>query len=269
MLTEPEPAGDTGRSPRVAATAGAAPRPGRRASVAALTLLVLIAQSSAGWLGAAQHARADPAPTASPEAPAFTGVVHPVRPVSDCPTVLPAGMRAPFGPNTRTLTAADYSLFGCWEGTLSDAPFVLGLYFSHRYGGGVAVRYNHLLVANVLAGSGPPEIVRFTGQEACWVEQAGAIYGAADIQTGRVLSHRAAQRLCPPPVYPPPSVLGLAPRAYPFLLLFPTPMPRVTGTIPPERPPAALPRTGGGGMATSRMPAPEPEPRSNIVKTVG
>jgi len=177
--------------------------------------------------------------------PDFDGTASRLIPSSDCPRVLPSGLAAPFGPSTQSLTAASYQIQGCWAGMLAGAPFTIDLYFSAYGGGGVAVRYGGQLVARVLAGTGPPVVVRFTGESVCWMEQAGTFYGAVDIKTGVVLPDKEAQFVCPPPPGSPPRVLGLQGVRSP-LPVTPSALPAASFAA---QTPRALPRTGGGGAA--------------------
>jgi len=152
-------------------------------------------------------------------APPFAGTAVPRLPATTCPQIVPHSLRNPFsnGSNTTTstITVADYRLVGCWVGTLAAKPFVYDEFASSR-GGGLAVAYGGTLVAHVVAGGGPPVVVRFTGTSACWNEQAGAYYFEIDLETGRVQSGPHIQRTCAPPHWPPQYVVGLVGRHYPL-----------------------------------------------------
>lgn len=201
-----------------------------------LTLLAVlvpnaIERAEAGGLNPSPD-RAPPTVTTAPD---FAGTAHPIAPASACPAVLPGNLVAPFGPNTPT--SGHYRIAGCWEGQLAGTPFTIDLYFSSCCGGGVAVRSGGRLTAHVLAGAGPPGVVRFTGEDACWVEQAGAFYGAVNIRTGAVMPEDEARRVCPPPPNS-AAIAGLQPGQS-----------LVTTPAASGQPPSALPRTGGGGTA--------------------
>lgn len=217
----------------------AVPVLGRRV-LPAMLLIVLavlvpnaIERAEAGGLNPSPD-RAPPTVTAPPD---FAGTAHPVVPASACPAVLPGDLAGPFGPNTPP--PGHYRIDGCWEGQLAGTPFTIDLYFSSCCGGGVAVRFGGRLTAHVLAGAGPPAIVRFTGGDACWVEQAGAVYGAVNIRTGAVMPEAEARRVCPPPPNS-ASVAGLLPGNS-----------RATTPAAGGPPPSTLPRTGGGGTTAA------------------
>ncbi|GEM_PF-3428434 len=209
-------------------------------SFAALAALLFI--SIAGSCGAA---------AAGPDAPDFAGTARPITPASQCPAVLPEGMAAPFGPNAGAFTVADYQIHGCWEGALAGRPFVLDLYGSRLGGGGMAARYGGRLVAHALVGSGPPAVIRFTGADVCWVENAGARYGAVDLETGLVLPDGDARSICPPQSYPPAYVLGLGSVRYSFAALFPsaTASSEMASASASPQIPLGLPNAGGRGEA--------------------
>lgn len=109
----------------------------------------------------------------------------------------------------------DYKLVGCWQGTLEGKTFILEEYFSSELGGGIAVRYGGALVAHQMTGTGAPAIVRFTGENVCIAEKAGAYFEAINLRTGSPMEDEAAQRVCPPTEWPPAYVLGLGDRRYP------------------------------------------------------
>lgn len=149
--------------------------------------------------------------------PPFAGTAAPGLPAARCPRVLSPSMRNPFGVMVHVTTVAAYQLVGCWLGTLRGKPFIYDEFASHRYGGGLAVAYNGHVVAHVLAGGGgPPVVVRFIGDLACWSEQAGAYFFAINLITGVVLQMPQAGHLCAPPHWPPTYVLGLRGYHYPW-----------------------------------------------------
>ncbi len=140
---------------------------------------------------------------------------------------MPADLLDPFSPSPRlpnglSPRVGDYRLIGCWQGRLEGAPFVFEEYFSTQIGAGVAVAYDGKLVGHLMAGTGPPAVVRFTGEWVCWGQQAGAYYDAVNLQTGQRVPDREAQRVCPPAprapglYYPPKHVLGLGNAKYRF-----------------------------------------------------
>jgi hypothetical protein len=148
--------------------------------------------------------------------PAFAGTAAPVRPPSSCRNLLPPAMPHPFMPADHTLTARDYTAVECWVGTLAGKRFRFGAYFSPGGGGGLAIRYAGTLVAHLQVGSGPPTIVRFTGNDVCIAEKAGAYFEAVDLRTGSHMDDDLAQDVCPPPTWPPAHVLGLGHKQYPI-----------------------------------------------------
>ncbi len=146
--------------------------------------------------------------------PKFAGTAAPLASPQACRHLVPLGLNHPFTPAGRKLTVRDYAVVSCWAGTLAGKKFLLGTYFSSTAAGGAAVRYAGKLVAHLMVGSGPPAIVRFTGEDVCFAEQAGAYFSAVNIQTGARMDEKRAQDVCPPPVWPPAYVLGLNHRRY-------------------------------------------------------
>lgn len=149
--------------------------------------------------------------------PPFAGTAAPRLPATACPRVLPARTRNPFGTMVKPVTLAVYRLAGCWVGTLAGRTFVYDEYASRQYGGGLVVSYHGHVVAHISAGAGAaPIVVRFTGELACWAEQAGAYFFAVNLITGAEVPTRQASRTCAPRHWPPRYVLGLKGHHYPL-----------------------------------------------------
>lgn len=142
-------------------------------------------------------------------APAFAGSAARISPPSECGNIVPARMAHPFTPAGGRLTVKNYQIVECWGGKLAGKSFRLATYFSPTVGAGLAIWYSGALRAHLQAGSGPPRIVRFTGNDVCIAEKAGAYFEAANIRTGARMDERHAQDICPPDAWPPAHVLGL------------------------------------------------------------
>jgi len=178
----------------------------------------------------------------APAAAPFAGTATP-RPGAVCPHVLAPHMRGPFGTMARPVTFADYQLVGCWVGMLTGKAFVYDEYVSHQYGAGIGVSYDGHVVAHVNAGAGgAPLVVHFMGTVACWSEQAGAWFFALNLQTGATMPTRLALQTCPPPHWPPRSVLGLRGQRYPWGIELRLPARRPGQSKRLARPGPALPR---------------------------
>lgn len=157
--------------------------------------------------------RPTPAPVArsAPEKspPAFAGTAARANPAVECRNLVPSGLAHPFSPAGDHLTIKNYQAVDCWDGILAGKKFQLGTYFSPSVGAGLAIRYNGKLVAHLQAGSGAPAVVRFSGNDVCVAEKAGAYFVAANVQTGKQMDERRAQDFCSPALWPPSHVLGL------------------------------------------------------------
>jgi hypothetical protein len=147
--------------------------------------------------------------------PDFAGAAEPIASLSSCPHILSPDLRNPFNRGPSSTSIADYKLLGCWQGTLEGKTFILEEFFSSELGGGIAVQYGGALVAHQMTGTGPPAIVRFTGEYVCIAEKAGAYLEAISLPTGSRMDDEAAQRVCPATPWPPAYVLGLSDRHYP------------------------------------------------------
>lgn len=145
----------------------------------------------------------------------FAGTAAAITPASSCPQILSPDLRNPFSAGPPPASPADYRLVGCWQGTLEGNTFVLAEYFSSELGGGIAVEYRGALVAHLMTGTSAPVVVRFTGENVCIAEKAGAYFEAVNLRTGSRMDDEAAQRACPPTEWPPAYVLGLGDRHYP------------------------------------------------------
>jgi len=152
--------------------------------------------------------------TATEAVPDFAGAAEPVASASSCPRIVSPELRNPFNAGPSSTSIADYQLVGCWQGTLEGKTFVLEEFFSSELGGGIAVQYGGALVAHQMTGTGPPAIVRFTGQYVCIAEKAGAYFEAISLRPGSRMDDEAAKRVCPPTQCPPAYVLGLSDRHY-------------------------------------------------------
>jgi len=144
--------------------------------------------------------------------PDFRGAAEPIATRSSCPRILSPDFRNPFKAGPSSTSIADYKLVGCWQGTLEGNTFILEEFFSNELGGGIAVQYGGALVAHQMTGTGPPAIVRFTGEYVCIAEKAGAYFEAISLRSGSRMDDEAAQRVCPATPWPPPYVLGLSDR---------------------------------------------------------
>jgi hypothetical protein len=153
--------------------------------------------------------------TGTDAVPDFAGAAEPVASASSCPRILSSDLRNPFNAGPSSTSVADYQLVGCWQGTLEGKTFILEEFLSSELGGGIAVQYGGVLVAHQMTGTGPPAIVRFTGEYVCIAEKAGAYFEAISLRTGSRMDDEVAQRVCPPAQWPPAYVLGLSDRHYP------------------------------------------------------
>jgi hypothetical protein len=153
--------------------------------------------------------------TGAETVPDFAGAAEPIASLSSCPHILSPDLRNPFNRGPSSTSIADYKLVGCWQGTLEGKTFILEEFFSSELGGGIAVQYGGALVAHQMTGTGPPAIVRFTGEYVCIAEKAGAYFEAISLPTGSRMDDEAAQRVCPATPWPPAYVLGLSDRHYP------------------------------------------------------
>jgi hypothetical protein len=152
--------------------------------------------------------------TGAETVPDFAGAAEPIASLSSCPHILSPDLRNPFNRGPSSTSIADYKLLGCWQGTLEGKTFILEEFFSGKLGGGIAVQYTGALVAHQMTGTGPPAIVRFTGEYVCIAEKAGAYFEAMSLRTGSRMDDEAAQKVCPPAHWPPAYVLGLSDRHY-------------------------------------------------------
>lgn len=141
--------------------------------------------------------------------PAFAGTAVRANPAAECRNLVPLDLAHPFSPAGEHLTIKDYQVVDCWDGLLAGKKFQLGTYFSPSIGAGLAIRYNGALVAHLQAGSGAPTVVRFSGDDVCVAEKAGAFFIAANLRTGAQMDERRAQDFCPPASWPPSYVIGL------------------------------------------------------------
>jgi hypothetical protein len=187
----------------------------RSACYIAVLILTLVATLGCGALskgpGMQKHgARAVAVPD-------FAGTATPVSPPSSCPRVLPDNVLNPFTSAGRVTAVTDHQLVGCWVGSLDGKSFILSEFFSQQAGGGLAVEYGGAVVARFISGSGAPTIVRFTGNYVCDAEKAGAYFQAVNLQTGARIDDEEAQKVCPPPEWPPKYVMGLGSHRYPII----------------------------------------------------
>lgn len=146
---------------------------------------------------------------AEKSSPAFAGTAARANPAAECRNLVPSGLSHPFSPAGGHLTVKNYQVVECWDGILAGKKFQLGTYFSPSAGAGLAIRYDGALVAHLQVGSGSPAVVRFSGNDVCVAEKAGAFFVAANLRTGGQMDERRAQDVCPPVSWPPPYVLGL------------------------------------------------------------
>lgn len=147
------------------------------------------------------------APEKSPSA--FAGTAARANTADECRNLVPLELAHPFSPAGDHLTIKNYQAVDCWDGILAGKKFQVGTYFSPSAGGGVAIRYGGALVAHLQAGPGAPAVVRFSGEDVCVAEKAGAFFIAANLRTGEQMDERRAQDFCPPASWPPSYVLGL------------------------------------------------------------
>ncbi len=182
-----------------------------------ITMSAIVFIASVGCDAARNSSSTGKTRTSTNTVPDFAGIAAMIEPTSSCPNILPQGMSNPFTLGTQSVTASDYLLVGCWQGTLEGKRFLLNEYFSSALGGGIAIQYGHVLVAHLMAGSGAPVIVRFTQEYVCNAEQGGAYFEAVNLRTGVRMDDEEAQRVCPPLEWPPPYVLGLGVKRYPVI----------------------------------------------------
>lgn len=128
---------------------------------------------------------------------------------SRCANLIPPGLAHPFTPAGHELTVRDYRMVECWTGVLDRKKFQLATYFSAANGAGLAIAFGGALKAHLQIGSGSPSVVRFSGENVCIAEKAGAYFVAANLKTGQQMDERRSQDFCPPSSWPPPYVLGL------------------------------------------------------------
>lgn len=124
----------------------------------------------------------------------FAGSVRGVVP-SDCPQLLPSSTSSPFVAGHPEIRLSQFRISGCWIGTLKAHAFTIAEYFSGELGGGVLVEYEGR-VHQMQVGTGVPSISRFSGEDVCWSEQAGAYYQGMDLVTGDAPPEQTAQGLC-------------------------------------------------------------------------
>jgi hypothetical protein len=143
----------------------------------------------------------------------FAGTATPFRP-SSCPKVHSRNISNIVGSDSQS-TVTD-RLIGCWQGSLAGKKFAFDQYFSPNKGGSITTQYAGKVIPHIEIGGGPPTVVRFTGPFVCFAEHAGAYFVAVNLRTGEKMNDDAAQRNCPPRVWPPQFVLGLKSHKYPI-----------------------------------------------------